>query len=58
MTSHDSPWLWLQGGGMDTAMVEAEGSTGNEYNEDEPWGMQCWTGCEDEDKKEWGLVEK
>lgn len=36
MTSCDSPRLWLQGGGVDTAMVEAEGSTGNEYNEDEP----------------------
>ena len=44
MTSHDSPRLWLQGGGMDTAMVEAEGCTGNEYNEDEPGGGRCWTG--------------
>lgn len=36
MTSRDSPRLWLQGGGVDTAMVEAEGSMRNEYGEDEP----------------------
>ena len=35
MTSHDSPRLGPQGGGVDMAMVEAEGSTGTEYNEDE-----------------------